>query len=157
MTTGWTSLGGSHYYFSQSGQDKRWWEAEADCVSRGSGFSATHLAVIGTKVEAMMVGAQLAVAYAWIGMFQPLLSPSKAANWLAVTGGSAIGNDWSNNEPSDGGNAVEIGDENFAQIYNNGTLNDTQGTDSLRYICECDGIPADGPTLSKVPPEPPPF
>ena len=92
------------------------------------------------------------VSYAWIGMFQPLLSPSKSAGWLVVTGGAAYAN-WANGEPSDGNaGSSEAGKENFAQMYQSGQFNDTAGTDTLHYICECDGVPADGLTLALVPP-----
>jgi hypothetical protein len=152
-TAGWKVLanGGGHYFFSTV--QKHWSAAEADCESRGvaAGFSATHLAAIDNLAEALAVGATLTTAYEWVGAFQPLGSTGKGVNWRVVTGGSAYLN-WSGGEPSDHGNNTEMGDENFAQLFPNGTFNDTSGTDNLNYVCECDGVPVDAATLLLVPP-----
>ncbi len=150
---GWVQLSNNgHYYFSPIGQDKHWWQAESDCEMRGG----SHLAVIGSLAEALTVGAQLnsaGVPYAWIGTFQVNMAPAKDLGWLFVAGGSAYRN-WAGGEPNDGGNAVEMGKENFVQLYPSGQMNDTPGTDTLHYICECDGVPVSQTTLDLAPQDP---
>jgi len=155
--TGGQKLGANTFYFSSNGMDKKWWEAEAACEAMGTTSTLpVHLAVPTNKGEAMQLGSALApTPWAWLGVVQAVVAlEGKDDNWFAITGGTAYRN-WRVGEPSDGGNAVEVSAENFAQLYTDGTMNDTKGTDTLHYICECDGLAADPAAKLLVPLEPP--
>ncbi len=159
ITTGWVTLAnGGHYYFSPDGQDKHWSAAETDCEQRGTNFSSTHLAIIGSLQEGIDVGGYLAqvgsatggVSFAWIGLFQELLTGSKTTGWLEITGVPTYVN-WASGEPNDANNAVELGTENFAWLNQPGNFNDAPGSDALHYVCECDGISVNFLTSTLVP------
>lgn len=144
------------FYFSTD--QHRYSSAEAACeaLSKTNNLPV-HLATPRNQGEAKKIADMQTADYEWIGVFQPLLSLGKDKGWTFITGGAAY-IDFEGQEPNDGNSIAENGTENFAQMYGggsgnpHGSMNDTSGNDNLYYICECDGLAADGGTLLTVPP-----
>lgn len=154
---GGTTVGTNVFYYSTD--LKHWWEAETACEAMkltAGGAKPVHLAVPSGVAELATCGALVGLdAWAWIGYFQSETPKDhgKDQDWLSIAGGAGTMN-WHFGEPSDGSFSPENGVENFAQLYTDGTMNDTKGTDNTHYICECDGKGVDPGNAAKVPDEP---
>jgi hypothetical protein len=149
----WITVGAAHYFVSPDGDDKTWWDAEADCEAMTMGHSQIHLAVFASDAEALALAPHLVAPSSWTGMFQPLDQALPIAGWEWITGGNGIV-DWSPGEPNDGNSAGggEDNKENFAAIYQTGLQNDADGNAVFHYVCRCDGLPISTTAEAKVPP-----
>lgn len=144
---GWFTILGTSSRYLVVNSDATWHAAEAACeAAKLPGGLATHLLVLDTAAEATALTGSpgLGDFDYWIGMVQPLDQLFKIGGWREITGGDGIVTRWRLGEPNDGSLGLTDGNaEQFATANGDLYLDDRPGTQSLRRICECDGVPVD--------------
>ena len=114
------SLGGSHYYCSQSAAT--WAQAQQNCVNQGG-----NLAVVSSAAENTLLSNFLVNNSAWIGASDA----NSEGNFQWVTGDSFSYSNWYAGQPNNYNN-----NQDFVEMLNTGEWNDQYGTVPLEYILE---------------------
>lgn len=133
---------------------KAWIHSDA-CTADLEG--ATHLVAIDDVPELRLVESavtstgNIAQNKAWVGAVQPRMQGGVDVGWISATGEPiAPGTLWDNNEPNDGGQ-IEDNGENFAAIERNRMgLVDFNTNDDYGAMCECDGKPLAPAALAAI-------
>ncbi len=108
-----------------SGSSRTWQEAERDCETDGA-----HLVVVDDAMEDDLVP-----DYHWIGYSETITD----GDWLWVTGAGASSYEgWASGEPRFGGAACAV--------QRPDGWHDDNDYEDKRYVCEYDGVAADGST-----------
>ncbi|MGE0870924.1 MAG: hypothetical protein AB7P03_20325 [Kofleriaceae bacterium] len=125
------------------------WSHHADCNNDNPG--STHLAALQTSAEGSAVVAIAGGVDIYVGAVQRPGQTDPSNNWDWLTGHHMTFG-WAANEPEDGVDDVENGEEQLMLLTPTMHGRDTTGTLLAPAVCECDGLAISGSIV--IPPEP---